>query len=144
MVLRKLNWLSPNKLSIQYFFVYLCHTYYLVLLMPKYMKHIILFLLLLFNIYSCALLAQEQTPSMKQQATTLFYQGDMQAAIPLLQQLYTANHSHYYYQYLVQAYVMTKEYTKAQKLIKQHHKDKNYKALFDMAYVAKAKGPWLV
>ncbi len=77
---------------------------------------------------------------MKQQATTLFYQGDMQAAIPLLQQLYTANHSHYYYQYLVQAYVMTKEYTKAQKLIKQHHKDKNYKALFDMAYVAKAKG----
>ncbi len=105
------------------------------------MKKIIGFFLLL-NICSLSyLMAQNKDKTMQQKAISFFYQGDMQIAIPMLQDLYAAKQSEYYYQYLLQAYVMTQEYAVAHKLIKRHYKDKNnYHYLFDMAYLAKAKG----
>ncbi len=96
---------------------------------------------MLLSICNISLMAQNDEKVMRQEATASFYQGNLQVAIPLLQKLYVAHHSNYYYQYLVQAYVMTQEYGAAHKLIKQHYKGKDkYHYLFDMAYLAKAKG----
>ncbi len=98
-------------------------------------------LFLLLNICSFSLMAQNNEKTKQQKAISSFYQGDMQEAIPLLQDLYSAKQSGYYYQYLLQSYVITQEYTIAHKLVKRHYKDKNnYHYLFDVAYLAKAKG----
>lgn len=100
-----------------------------------------LYLFLLLNICSC-LWAQSNSSADKQRhAVSLFYQGDMQSAIPMFQDLYKQQQSDYYYQYLLQAKVMVQDYNFACKLIKEHNKNHlSYHEPFDRAYVAYAKG----
>lgn len=101
-----------------------------------------LFCCLLLNICLLPLHAQDKIQDKQQQATRLFYQGDMQQAIPLFEYLYQKQSTDYFYQYLLQCYVMTSDYAAAHKLIKQQYKGdaQAYKKLFDMAYIARQRG----
>ena len=86
---------------------------------------------------------QQNKPNSKGQLAMKYYrEKEYQKALELYEQLYTANPSNYYYNYLFNCYNVLKEYKKADRLVRQHRKRNptNSKYLIDEAYIADLSG----